>query len=194
MTLCKKFKAVFAFMMAVAMMFTFAVGVSASTDTANSVTVKINLQIADRTGEEVVAGELTNPAIEVTAETSESLYTVIQRAVAAEGNLLTTSYWKEVPIVAYNPETGSYDPTGEYAQALESLTFDGVFYENRGEYNDTYTSYTGTNWMWFYGAPSAMPALSTDYPTIYLSQATVADLANYGNEFTLSYEEETMTW
>ena len=194
MTLCKKFKAVFAFMMAVAMMFTFAVGVSASTDTANSVTVKIYLQQYDRDTASASPSALTGSPIEVTANENESLEAVIKRAVTDEGNLLTASAWHEVDVVAYNPETGNYEPTGATAQALDSLTFDGILYENRGEYNDTYTSYTGTNWMWFYGAPSAMPALSIDYPTIYLSQATVANLATYGYAFTLSYETETMTW
>lgn len=176
-----------------AMVFCFTAGVSASTGTDDSVTVKIYLQIADRLDDPVLSGTLTESPIEVTAQEDESLYDVIQRAVAAEGNLLTGSAWHQVVHTVYDPETGLYEPAGEIFWALDSLTFDGVLYENSGEYIGTNT-YTGTDWTWFKGTPAAMPALPVDYPRVYLSWATVADLASHDYTFTLSFESQTLTW
>ena len=194
----KKFSKILMIVACLAMVFCFTAGVSASTDTDDSVTVKIYLQQLNRNNTPLSPSAFTGSPIEVTANENESLEAVIKRAVTNEGNLLTASAWHEVDVVAYNPETGNYEATGEKAQALDSLTYGGTTYLNVGSYNETYTSYTGTSWMWFYGAPAEMPALSINYPTDYLSQVTVGDLLTDENDtvydFTLSYETETMTW
>lgn len=182
----KKFAKIFMIVACLAMVFCFTAGVSAAEANANDVTVTINFRIMDRDDDPTTSYPITENPLTVTADLDDTLYDVI---VAANLGAL----WDTVPIVIWNEESQSYVPTGENAKALTSLTLDGVPYVNQGEYTSS-NSYSGTNWMWYYGTPSQMPELSKDYPNTYLDKVKVRNLASYNYNFTLSYETETMTW
>lgn len=195
----KKFSKILMIVACLAMVFCFTAGVSASTDTDDSVTVKIYLQQLNRESATLLPTSIpgiTLP-IEVTASVDDTLYDVVS-GISSVGNVAFATDWSDVPIMVLDEATGKYVATGEYAKALNSITVGTTGYVNHGDYNETYTSYTGTSWMWFYGAPAEMPALSINYPTEYLSQVTVGDLLTDDSDtvydFTLSFETETMTW
>lgn len=177
----KKFTKLFMIVACMAMVFCFTAGVSAAEANANDVTVTINFRIMDRDDDPTTSYPITENPITVTADLDDTLYDVI---VAANLGAL----WDTVPMV-----DEGYVPTGENAKALTSLTLDGVPYVNQGEYTSS-NSYSGTNWMWYYGTPSQMPELSKDYPNTYLDKVKVRNLASYNYNFTLSYETETTTW
>lgn len=182
----KKFAKLFMIVACMAMVFCFTAGVSATETDENDVTVTIDFQYVDRTETPIVGYPITDNSITVTASLTDTLYDVINAA-----NIGAT--WDTVPIVEWSDEAGDYVPTGGYAKALTSLTLDGALYENEGYYPDAHT-YTGTNWMWFMGAASTMTESSMQYPDKYLSQVTVAELAEKGYRFTLSYETELMSF
>lgn len=186
----KKFSKLFMVVACLAMVFCFSAGAFAAVDTADSVKVTLNLQEVDRTVTPITTSEIVTFSFD--ALSTDTLKVALDKAKADTTNKLTDVVWKDVPVTEWDQEQGAYVPTGEIAQVLESLTYDGVTYANE-DIESTAHTYEGYAWSYFYGI-GATPASSWDYPALYLSQVSVADLVSYGDSFTLSYEHSKMSW
>lgn len=186
----KKFSKLFMVVACLAMVFCFSAGASAAVDTADSVNVTLNLQEVNRAVTPITTSEIDT--IKFDALSTDTLKTALDKAKADTTNKLTDVKWKDVEVTVWDQEQGAYVPTGEIAQVLESLTYDGETYTNK-TLESTSNTYKGKAWSYFYGIGET-PASSWDYPALYLSQVSVADLASYGNGFTLSYEYSEMSW
>lgn len=196
----KMLKKVVALATTAALVLGLAVGVSAADTAVNdTVTVKLNLQkvarVADNNDDGIyetvlsapVVTPITTQAIEVSADTTDTLKDVIDDA-----NITTANSWSQVDIYEED-EDGNWVDSGRDGYSLGLLAYGGKTYDDWFSYPTT-TSYQGESWMYFFGAPGAMPGSSYSYPTDYLSDVTVADLANYGYQFTLSFELDAMSW
>lgn len=168
----------------IAMMLCVSVGVSATEMDGTTTTITLNLQKVDRTVSPISTVEIDT--FTFSALSTDTLKEALDKAVADTSNKLTAVEWTTVPIVAWDEESQTYVPTGEYAFALESLTYDGDDYENT-TIESTSNYYKGEAWSYFYGT-GATPPSTWDYPALYLSQVYVSGLAGYSNSFTLSFE------
>lgn len=185
----RKFGKLLMIVACLAMVFSLSAGVSAAELTGTATTITLNLQEVNRAGTSPVTSEIET--FTFSALSTDTLKAALDKAVADTNNKLTYVEWSTV-VIYEEDANGNWVATDKTGYVLESLIYDGETYANE-TVESTNNSYKGTAWSYFFGTGTT-PSSSWDYPTSYLNQVLVSDLAGNNYGLTLSHEYSEMEW